>query len=247
MNEPFSIQLKILVERAVRPVRASTARKMQMREELLAHVTAVFEDELAKHPPEQWALEATARRFGDPAELTAQLQDSLSRWSRLNSHLDGWWGCPPKGLTLRGAVHYAYRVGATTAGLCLLVLFPVTLMKGQVGIVGGITLSAVMTLILTFFTFGLILVSSWIYLAVGRRAWLAVITIAALAGLFPPGLQFAACAIISADVAWSFNLAFSWSSLALSLLGMPLAMVGLAYGFDRELRQHQEWENLLVD
>ena len=48
MNELTLTQLKIIVERAVRPVRASTARKRKMREELLAHVVGVFEEEGAR-------------------------------------------------------------------------------------------------------------------------------------------------------------------------------------------------------
>ena len=41
MNESTLTQLKIIVERAVRPVRASISRKRKMREELLAHVSGV--------------------------------------------------------------------------------------------------------------------------------------------------------------------------------------------------------------
>ena len=40
MNEVTLKELKIVVERAVRPVRATLARKRKMREELLAHLTA---------------------------------------------------------------------------------------------------------------------------------------------------------------------------------------------------------------
>src|SRR5260221_6631955 len=78
MNESNLIQLKIIVERAVRPVRASTSRKRKMREELLAHVSGVFEEELAQPGDERAALERTALRFGNPAEVTSQLQESVS-------------------------------------------------------------------------------------------------------------------------------------------------------------------------
>ena len=67
MNDSTLTQLKILVERAVRPVRASSSRKRKMREELLAHVTSVFEEEVARLANEQTALEGTAQRFGNPA------------------------------------------------------------------------------------------------------------------------------------------------------------------------------------
>src|SRR5262249_20820162 len=45
MNEFIQIQLKILVERTVRSVRATIGRKRKMREELMAHLTAVFAEE----------------------------------------------------------------------------------------------------------------------------------------------------------------------------------------------------------
>src|SRR5262249_59473224 len=64
MNESTLTQLKIIVERAVRPVRATTSRKRKMREELLAHVTAVFEEEATLHE-ESVALARMAVRFGD--------------------------------------------------------------------------------------------------------------------------------------------------------------------------------------
>ncbi|HQR07410.1 MAG TPA: hypothetical protein PLN21_11340 [Gemmatales bacterium] len=77
MIESSLTQLKIIVERAVRPVRASSSLKRKMREELLAHVTGVFEEEAAKFSNERAALEHTAQRFGNPLEVTGQLQESV--------------------------------------------------------------------------------------------------------------------------------------------------------------------------
>jgi hypothetical protein len=78
MNESTLTQLKVIVERAVRPVQASVFCKRKMREELLAHVSAVFEEEAVKLGEERVALERTALRFGNPVELTSQLQESVS-------------------------------------------------------------------------------------------------------------------------------------------------------------------------
>jgi hypothetical protein len=78
MNESTLRKLKIVVEQAVRPVEASVFCKRKMREELLAHVSDVFEEEAAKLGEEQAALERTALRFGNPVELTSQLQESVS-------------------------------------------------------------------------------------------------------------------------------------------------------------------------
>ena len=77
MTESNLVQLKIIVERAVRPVRASVTCKRKMREELLAHVSGAFEDELARVQDEHAALERTRVRFGNPTEMVNELQDSV--------------------------------------------------------------------------------------------------------------------------------------------------------------------------
>ena len=53
-----------------------------MREELLAHLTAIFEEEVEKLGDDRPALDRAKRRFGDPSELTAQLQDAVPFWDR---------------------------------------------------------------------------------------------------------------------------------------------------------------------
>ncbi len=93
MNDVILKELKIVVERAVRPVRATVARKRKMREELLAHLVSIFEEE-ARHGDEQAALEEAKRRFGDPRELTTQLQQAVPRWDRCRSILESM-GCEP--------------------------------------------------------------------------------------------------------------------------------------------------------
>jgi len=79
MNSAALMHLKTMVERVVRPLPASAARKWRMREELLAHVTAVFEEEVARLGNEEAALERTGQRFGNPDELTGQLLKSLPK------------------------------------------------------------------------------------------------------------------------------------------------------------------------
>jgi hypothetical protein len=76
-------QLMILVERAVRPVRADNRWKMKMRQELLAHLTAAYEEERARLGDEPAALAEASRRFGDPKELTKSLQATVPVWDRI--------------------------------------------------------------------------------------------------------------------------------------------------------------------
>ena len=121
MNESTLIYLKVIVERAVRPVRASTPRKRKMREELLAHVTAVFEEEVARLGDERTALERTAQRFGNPAELTGQLQQSVPAIDAFEWFVDWVWFRPGES-TLRRALRYASLIGLLTGAVVLAAL-----------------------------------------------------------------------------------------------------------------------------
>jgi hypothetical protein len=85
-------QMKI-VERTVRPVHASVARKRKMREELLAHLTGIYDEELTRSDNPTMALQAAAERFGDPALLASEFNSTLPWPERVNyfiSHSLGW-------------------------------------------------------------------------------------------------------------------------------------------------------------
>jgi len=119
MNESTLIPLKIIVERAVRPVRASTFRKRKMREELLAHVSGVFDEELAQLGDDRAALERTALRFGNPAEVTGQLQESVPASDSI------WrsWEARPEESMLRGALRFAWLETVILLALSAAVMF----------------------------------------------------------------------------------------------------------------------------
>jgi hypothetical protein len=94
-------QMKI-VERAVRPVRAGQGRKLKMREELLAHFTAIYEEENARlHNPAD-AMYETQRRFGDLAVLAGELQSALRWYERIEPPFV--WRAPET------AARYMFRV-----------------------------------------------------------------------------------------------------------------------------------------
>ena len=77
-------ELMIHVERAVRPIQARERRKLAMRRELLAHLTFIYEEEMARHPDDEpAALRAALERFGEPAELRRELQASVPLWERV--------------------------------------------------------------------------------------------------------------------------------------------------------------------
>jgi hypothetical protein len=70
-------QLKIHVERIVRPIRATAWRKNKMREELLAHLMEKTEALVAAGAAEPDAATQAIQQLGDPATLRADLQASV--------------------------------------------------------------------------------------------------------------------------------------------------------------------------
>lgn len=74
--------LRIHVERVVRPLRASYWRKDRMREELLEHLTRLYDDELAATGDSATAAAQAIARFGDASALSRELQDSVPRLER---------------------------------------------------------------------------------------------------------------------------------------------------------------------
>src|SRR5262249_24606631 len=116
MNESTLTQLKVIVERAVRPVRASTFRKRKMRAELLAHVSGAFEEEAANLGDDRTALERTALRFGNPAEVTGLLQASVS----VSDGFRRFWEGRPGESPMRAAIRLAWVTG--TLAVCSFVV-----------------------------------------------------------------------------------------------------------------------------
>jgi hypothetical protein len=84
-----------IVERVVRPVRAGIRHKRRMRDELLAHLAAIYDEEQALLRDPAAALKAAAGRLGDPAELARELQDAVPARERLAYHVERWLGWRP--------------------------------------------------------------------------------------------------------------------------------------------------------
>jgi hypothetical protein len=85
-------ELMIAVERAVRPIRASAGRKDRMREELLAHLTGLYDEELTRLGNGDAARAHALARFGNPADLTAELEASVAPRERIAIVLERWLG-----------------------------------------------------------------------------------------------------------------------------------------------------------
>lgn len=139
------------VDRVVRPVRAGPARKGRMRQELLAHLTAVYDEERGRLGDGHLAVYQALRRFGDPAELTRELQAAVPRLERVMcSPIPGLGWMAPVGLgqvlfvppgrsSLRADARLA---GIFTAVFVCLLLVPVLLQgdpfAGEPGTWGGV-------------------------------------------------------------------------------------------------------------
>src|SRR5262245_19138182 len=112
-------ELMVHVERAVRAVHASPARKRRMRQELLAHLTGLVEEEKARGGDERQALARALERFGDPAELSRDLQAAVPRLEHRLSQL--FFRGPGE-----GGLRYGARIAALGAATVFvgLNLFP---------------------------------------------------------------------------------------------------------------------------
>ena len=237
MNESTLIQLKILVERAVRPVRASTSRRRKMREELLAHVVGVFEEE-ARLGDEPAALARTQERFGQATELTGQLQASVPRSEDL------FGGSGPSALRLAASVAAVSTVllGFVPFGLMILI-------DGQRGWlrvtqVPGLLFPLCMAF-LAFFATLLIQGMRQALFGPARRSWLRAGLLADAAWILIPVTTFALSLAVTVDIQrslWEFVVPL----LPLNVLA-PVALVVLVYVFDSECRLDREWARLDID
>lgn len=107
--------LMIAVERVVRPVRVGPKRKLRMREELLAHLTGMYERELAALGDEALARHTAVAKFGDPSELTRELEATATWRDRVDYRLDRWFGWRPT----ESAARYTGRVAVLICLVCL--------------------------------------------------------------------------------------------------------------------------------
>ena len=85
MSDDAYTELERRVEEILQPLYARLRRKSNMREELLAHLAGIYEDELEHSRCAGDALTSTLRRFGDSGPLTNDLQSSVPALERLIS------------------------------------------------------------------------------------------------------------------------------------------------------------------
>ena len=242
MNDFTVTRFKIIVERAVRPVRACLHRKQRMREELLAHIVAAFEDDLEAHGDEAAALEHAIERFGDPAELTNQLQAVVPAGDAVDRLFDYIWFQPGE-----STVHRALRHGllsdllvfALMLGIGLVYQGPITSWPRALLIYGGSVLGGFF-----LFSFAFTFLADWMRQALmrgARTSRIEPILIVAATGLLVPGLGFAL---------WLEFARLSVTDLLVVIsLGAVISaiLVHTAMLIAQRQRYHQEWADLSID
>jgi hypothetical protein len=248
MNESTLTQLQIIVERAVRPVRASTARKRKMRQELLAHVVGVFEEESAKLSDERAAVERTALRFGNPAEVTSQLQESVPARDAVRRYWEGRPGEP----AWRTAIRFAWVSGTFALVVAVFVLAP------TVGSVGGwspeaLILSLCAVLTIPAWLSGVVFLTSFMEKALygpAGRSWLKVALVVAGSWLLVL-LWFAAWNLPIWSAEWAYpnpNAIVMAGFLIVSLNVCALVQSSLLRRqYHEEKQYHEEWGRLPID
>ena len=248
MNESTLTQLKIIVERAVRPVRATTSRKRKMREELLAHVTAVFEEEAKVHE-ESVALARMAARFGDVGELTGQLQAAVPASDALAYAMESFVGIGMREPVWRRAWRYAVVIGMFCACLLVASILVSGLVTGSWG--EWVTLARLPSILVPVWMATLIFVATFLehgmrqaLFGPGGRSWSRAIVIGVLTWLLVPGLVLVW--LIALGGAF---LASLLDTLPLFLTGAlaPVALVILVTALISEIRYVDEWANLPID
>lgn len=243
MNEATHTQLRILVERAVRPVRASFSRKRKTRTELLAHVSDVFDEELARLGDEQAALARTADRFGQPGELTKQLQAAVPTGDAIDRFFSGQPG--------ESTLFAATRLAAWNLALAVIVFFVATSLSGLLASwpSEAILFTVSSILLLPVFMFSLTFATEWF-----RQAWcepaqprrwkVAWITLAWFTyslALFEGVLWLSGADASNGDFTNRIWLTL-W--LAASIPWMPWCLAHVA---DARHRYYQEWASLQIE
>lgn len=80
-------ELMIHVEKVVRPLRIPLKQKGLIREELLNHLTEIYEEELQEHDKSELAMQVALERFGPADIISLHLKESLPKYFMLFSYL----------------------------------------------------------------------------------------------------------------------------------------------------------------
>jgi hypothetical protein len=245
-------ELMVHVERAVRAVHASPARKRRIRQELLAHLTDLVEEEKARGGDEQEALARALRRFGDPAGLSRDLQASVPRGELLFFRGPGESG-----------LWYGARIAALGAAIAFVGLNLLGNLLPLIRVAAGerwsdVRVGLAVTVVFAGYVFLSVLLCHGVYRELVGRPGAASLLRAAANGV---GALLAGVALVAGGYVaqpenplWEFILRYPGDPLALSagvwFACMPLAVAlaaVLGTRVERAMaRDHGDWASLEI-
>ncbi len=244
MNESTLTQLMIIVERAVRPVRASAGHKRKVREELLAHVTAVFEEE-ARNGDEPAALQRTAQRFGAPEELTPQLQAAVPAGDALEAYVESLLGLPSRESPLRLAILHGLVITLVCTASLVVIAGTIGPRDGWRSLERWPALFA--PVFMGFLVACASLITRGTIQALFRPngpAYQRVVALLVAAWLLVPAVVVAACALLEGVFLPSLA---AVGPLLLSSLLAPLALLLTVAAWRSSILYHEEWARLPIE
>jgi hypothetical protein len=212
-----------------------------MREELLAHVVGVFEEEGARLGDERAAWERTALRFGNPAEVTSRLQESVPAGDRIARFFEGRPGEAALWVTIRIA---CVASGAELVGVAATLFAAdwVTALPREALIPFGYVFLA-----LPVFFFGVAFLTDWIEKGAydPARASRPRVALSAAGSLLFMLLFVAGTAWLDWPTGWDH-----WGSVQLAGMLTACSVVlawSLAHWNAPRRRYHEEWGRLPIE
>ena len=243
MSDP----LKIAVERAVRPVQASVSTKLRMRRELYDHLRSIYDEEASRCDNDSQAVDRSLQRFGVPAELTNELQQTVSRMERYESWEKRW--CRRR--SDETPVQFAARLAQRMLLLVAVAFLFGMLCRTWTGVGQQIAWPAIVGLaaMLTVNTFFL----CWLGAACGEgvsppagpvwkqwRVWLAAAAAAIVVGCTGAGVF----AVAGRRLEIPRSVSLQWAALGAAA---AIGFVGTLQAYQWERRQTHEWESLELE
>jgi hypothetical protein len=239
------LELMKHVERAVRPVGATWTQRMQMRADLLARLTSLYEQEFARLRDAQAAVLQATQRLGSAVELSSQLQRSIPRrtyWEwKIAQTLFGRLEDPPFSRAARAAatVVLILLLACAVRPLCVLAgLVPEGFPFSWSGLGGEMLVKpAGIFVVMLFLSLERRLIQ------VQRRGL--ALTLAAATGplVFLMGVMRLGPARIFKMDALNDEAVAVW----VGLIAVPVIMLGVTTGMETVWRQLGEWGELSIE
>lgn len=251
MSELPQTSLKVIVERAVRPVAATLPHKKRMREELLAHVVEVFEQERDRLGDEAAALAATEQRFGDPSEVASQLESTVPAYDRplyLAERLTQERpNEPPRRHAARCALFITIWIAAgSTVGLLAVRLIAEETYRLP-SMIGLWLLIAVETWLVVYAFTLLTHAMRRALFGAERRSLSRAAGIGCLACLVAAAATFTLHQAVLTNAATAAEQVRRLAVETPAFLLIPLIVAGIAYLLEQERRYAREWAELTID